>query len=87
MIGKLSSLQALLNNQIQISNFTQPWNLLTSYVRALTQTYLKVATFQSVFSRVVQRGVLEFTQSLMIGKLVLQALLNKPNMPVCLKKS
>ena len=38
------------------------WDLLTSYVRALTQTYVKVAKFQSVFSRVVQRGVPEVTR-------------------------
>ena len=37
---------------IQILDLTQPWDLLRSYLRALTQTYIMVAKFHSVFSRV-----------------------------------
>ena len=49
-------LLALLNKQIQISHFTQPWDLLMFYVRALTQTYLKVARFRSVYFLELLKG-------------------------------
>ena len=55
MIRKLV-LHALLNKHIQILDLTQPWDLLRSHLRALTQTYIMVAKFQSVFSRLVQVG-------------------------------
>ena len=67
MIGKLVW-QALLNKpNMPVSSKKRraiafSWDLLTSYVRALTQTYIKVAKFLSVFARVVQRGVLEVSE-------------------------